>query len=288
MAVRVGVLTGVIVAMSGYVCSTAVAQTPGWECVPAKAGQAVTSGGTGSSPSCRSGSTAVLAPTYVSAGVGGKPTVLFSGVNVQIINGSGSEITIDGEGNLVIGYDPNPRTQTGSHNLVLGTGDQSYTSYGGIDAGVFNTLSGSDAAVLGIGNTASGSGSSVGGGYHNKTTGLYAAVGGGNGDVASGHYAFAAGGKNNTASGYQAAALGGNTDVAKGDTSMVTGGFFNTASGRGSWVSGGWSNTASGAGASVSGGLVNFASAPISAILGGDGNEATTSCSTFPTTGQSC
>ncbi len=34
------------------------------------------------------GTTAVLAPTYISSGVGGKPTVQFSALNVQIVNGT--------------------------------------------------------------------------------------------------------------------------------------------------------------------------------------------------------
>src|SRR5438105_7317839 len=65
------------------------AVTPGWECVPTAAGQAVVSGGTGSAPSCGAGTTPVLAPTYVPSGVGGKPTVQFASVNVQIVSGSG-------------------------------------------------------------------------------------------------------------------------------------------------------------------------------------------------------
>jgi hypothetical protein len=73
------------------IAGAALATTPGWECVPTTAGQAVVSGGTGAAPSCGSGTTAVLAPTFVSSGVGGKPTVQLSGVNLQVINGSGSE-----------------------------------------------------------------------------------------------------------------------------------------------------------------------------------------------------
>src|SRR2546427_4427760 len=80
---------------------------PGWECVPTAAGNPVTSGGIGATPSCSSG-TAVLAPTFVSSGVGGKPTVRFSGVNVQIVSGSGSTSgAVNGEGNLIIGYAEN-------------------------------------------------------------------------------------------------------------------------------------------------------------------------------------
>src|ERR1700722_19819551 len=95
--------------------------TPGWECIPLTAGQPVTSGGTGAAPSCASG-TPVLAPTYVASGVGGKPTVQLSAVNLQIIDGSGNTTTVNGTGNLVLGYDENPGSlsQTGSHDLVMG------------------------------------------------------------------------------------------------------------------------------------------------------------------------
>src|SRR5947207_1878463 len=108
------------------------AVTPGWECVPSAAGQAVVSGGTGASPSCGAGTTAVLAPTYVSSGVGGRPTVQFASVNVQVVSGSGSTTAaVNGLGNLVIGYAENPgnHSQAGSHDLVVGT-NNGWKGYG--------------------------------------------------------------------------------------------------------------------------------------------------------------
>jgi hypothetical protein len=132
-----------------------------------------------SSPDCGSSSTAVLAPTYVATGVGGKATVQFSGVNAPVVNGSGSETTINGEGNLVIGYNPSPGTQTGSHNLLLGTGGQSDTSYGGIDVGFNNVINNPSASVLGgTGTKASGPGATVTGGFRNNATGSNSWVGG--------------------------------------------------------------------------------------------------------------
>jgi len=112
----------------------ASAATPAWECVPTAHGADVISGGTGSAPVCGTGSAAVLAPTYEASGIDGKPTVLFgapsAGVNVQIVNGSGSTSKVNGTGNLVLGYDENPsnHAQTGSHDLILGEG-QSYSGY---------------------------------------------------------------------------------------------------------------------------------------------------------------
>jgi hypothetical protein len=97
-----GVIAAVVVL--GTAASAAWAVTPGWECVPKTTGQAVVSGGTGATPSCGNATTPVLAPTYVASGAGGKPTVEFSAVNVQIVSGSGNtNAAVNGKGNLIIG-----------------------------------------------------------------------------------------------------------------------------------------------------------------------------------------
>jgi hypothetical protein len=185
MQLRVGLIAAVVAAVFGCLCSAAFAVTPGWECVPTTAGQAVTSGGTGFSPSCGSGSTAVLAPTYVATGVnsvGNKPTVQFSAVNVQILNGSGHEDTSNGEGNLVIGYDESPGPQYGSHNLLLGGPalTSTNTSYGGILAGTNNTITNPETSVLGgDSNTAQGGLSTVSGGQFNVAADYSSTIGGG-------------------------------------------------------------------------------------------------------------
>src|SRR5207249_3777178 len=70
-----------------------------------------------------------------------KPTIQFSGVNVQIVNGEGKEEAMNGAGNLVVGYDEFPGEQTGSHNLVLGRA-QTYKGVGSFLAGSGNTASG--------------------------------------------------------------------------------------------------------------------------------------------------
>ncbi len=112
--------------------------------------------------------------TLVSSGVAGKPTIQFSGVNVQIVSGAGkTNATVNGEGNLVIGYDESGGTQTGSHNLVLGHA-QSFTSYGGLIAG-FN-------------NAALAPYASVSGGQNNTVSAPYASVTGGKEGEASGDW----------------------------------------------------------------------------------------------------
>src|SRR5437016_12670377 len=122
MSRKAAALAAALVYLGVFVGGAWAAVTPGWECVPTVAGQAVVSGGTGSAPSCGAGTTAVLAPTYVPAGVGGKPTVKLAAVSVQLINDVGRTASVNGTGNLVIGYDENPGAlaQTGSHDLILG------------------------------------------------------------------------------------------------------------------------------------------------------------------------
>jgi hypothetical protein len=257
MHVRLGIVAVVVAGAFGGLCSAAFAATPGWECVPATAGLPVTSGGTGSAPSCGASTTPVLAPTYVSTGVGGKPTVQFSGVNVQLLNGSGSETTLNGEGNLVIGYDPGAGPQTGSHNLVMGTIAQAYTSYGGLLAGAENTISAPKASVLG--------------GFHNAATGIESVVTGGQLNLASAQDSQVGGGLGNTASGSESTVSGGADNFATSEASSVSGGQLNTASGISSSVSGGERNAATDTDGSILGGCSN--------LTGRGGNPRVSDCS---------
>jgi hypothetical protein len=116
--------------------------------------------------------------------VGGKPTIRFSGVNVQVVSGAGkTNAVVNGMGNLVIGYDENEgkHEQTGSHNLILGE-EQTFTSFGGIVAGVSNSITGESASVIGgTGNTASEAmfEASVSGGRHNHADGNFSSILGG-------------------------------------------------------------------------------------------------------------
>jgi hypothetical protein len=164
---------------------------------------------------------------YEEAGVGGKPTVQFSAVNVQVVSGSGSTSgAVNGEGNLVIGYDENTgkHAQTGSHNLILGI-EQTFTSFGGLLGGEQNTVSAPYASVAGgSGNTASAKSTSVTGGAGNK---------------ASEEGASVTGGRDNTASGLEASVAGGGENSAKGALDSITGGTENRTEGNGNAISGG-------------------------------------------------
>jgi hypothetical protein len=194
--------------------------------------------------------------TYVASGVGGKPTVQFSGVDVQLVNGEGKTETANGEGNLVIGYDENPgkREQTGSHDLVLGE-SQTFTSYGGIVAGLGDTISAPFASVTGgEENTASSRYASVTGGQQNTASRAYTTVSGGYGNKASGEHGSVSGGILNAASGPYTSVSGGEFDAASSYDGSVSGGYNNTASGQNASVSGGYKNTAAGLRSSIFGG----------------------------------
>jgi hypothetical protein len=237
----------------GGLAGSAFAASSVYLCVPATAGEAVTSGG--SSGTCGLGTSSVALPAekaeqeklisilpnikYKASGIDGKPTIQFSGVNLQLVNGSESETTLNGTGNLILGYDESPGKQTGSHDLVLGTA-QSYTSYGAILGGTNNTASGADSTALGYSNTASGNDSSVVGGAGNAASGSHAAVLGGYDNTSMSSYTSITGGCSDLAGAgtltvssactsssyphYFALADGGTGNIASGQDSTILGG----------------------------------------------------------------
>jgi hypothetical protein len=240
-------------------------------CVSSTAGGAVTSGGT--TGTCGSGTSAVALPAekteqeklisilphinYEASGIDEKPTVQFSGINLQVIDGSGSESTVNGTGNLILGYDEKPGTQTGSHDLLLGGYTNSFTSYGATVGGGHNNRSaGPYASVLGgAENTASGTSSAVFGGYGNQATANDSSIAGGCSNLT---------GKGTTILNSQCT----NTALA-GDFQSVSGGAGNQAEAQNSTVSGGLDGEASGVDASVTGGSHGKASYRASTVLGG-------------------
>ncbi len=224
---RFGLVGIAIAAMCAVVAADATA-TSLMVCVPEKEGAAIVTpkGGlckakyTASTllPAAEAEKLEKLLPhmSYVESGVGGKPTVQFSGVNVQVVNGEGRSGVENGEGNVVIGYDENPgkHAQTGSHNLVLGE-EQTFTSIAGIISGAYNTISGAGAISLGLENTASGSFSSVLGGRKNSASGFWASIGGGEANVADGGNTSVSGGAHNTADGSYSEISGGESNTTK-------------------------------------------------------------------------
>jgi hypothetical protein len=162
----------------------------------------------------------------VASGVDGKPTIQFVGANVQIVDGSGETKSVNGTGNLVIGYDETPGVQTGSHNILLGGGGQGDEGYGSLIGGAGNTETSTApfSLLFGQGNTASGIGSTVTGGFNNLAEGKDSSVSGGEEDKAGGEYAAVSGGAANSAEGLAASTQGGRVNDAAGPYSSVAGG----------------------------------------------------------------
>jgi hypothetical protein len=222
--------------------------------------------------------------------------VRLTGVNLQLVNGTGRTDSINGRGNLILGYDlardddtsfcadgqytakePCERYghtwavshKTGSHYLVIGDRNN-YAQYGGLVVGLYNTSIGPSGSVSGgMFNTARGPAASVSGGRENRATGLYSSVSGGNGNTASGPYTTVSGGEWNVASGPAAAVSAGQGNISSGIATSVSGGVLNTASEFFATVSAGSKNTASGNSASVSGGHENTARGAAASVSGG-------------------
>jgi hypothetical protein len=167
---------------------------------------------------------------YVATGVGGKPTILLSGANVQIVNGEGTTQTTNGAGNLILGYDENPNeeAQTGSHDLLVGPEDR-YTSYGAIIGGRNNKALAPYTLLAGVANDAEGEFSVVTGGRLSTASGKYSSVSGGQGNIATATDSSVSGGEENKAEEEGASVSGGYGNKATGILSSVSGGFENTA-----------------------------------------------------------
>ena len=176
--------------------------------------------------------------------VDGQPTVRFTGVNVQVVDGSGDTAgTINGRGNLIVGYNENASdTRTGSHNIVLGE-NHTYTTYGGLVAGSDNVVSGANGVAAGWQNTASAAHATVTGGFGNTASGQDSAVSGGQFNIASAATATVSGGAFNIASAAAATVSGGSQNDADQSSSTVSGGSGRVVSGLGGdgfdWVGGG-------------------------------------------------
>ena len=240
--------------------------------------------------------------------VNGVRTVRLTGVNLQIVNGTNSTESINGAGNLIVGYDEANtntrivcslatdanagslnteakclgaggtvaiRQKTGSHNLVMGS-QNSYSSAGGIVAGRGNFITELYASNLGgTENLAAGRFSVNIAGQGNHSTDTGAAILGGANNTASGSNSSVSGGSANKANIVGATVSGGFRNTASGPQSNVTGGILNESSGPFSHVSGGGNNISSGATSTVAGGSTNDSQAPTSSVSGGSQNVTT-------------
>jgi hypothetical protein len=129
---------------------------------------------------------AALVP-YVSVQyVPNQPTVIFSGVNVRINNGSGRTDIVNTLGNLFIGYAEvngvgGVHARVGSHNLILGRYNL-YTGFGNVIVGESNRAFGNEGLLAGSDNGYSGTFNSILGGNLNVTFGNNNSILGGYGN----------------------------------------------------------------------------------------------------------
>jgi hypothetical protein len=166
--------------------------------------------------------------TYLDAS--GRPTVEIRGANLRVVNGAGQTATVNGLGNLIVGYNEGrgggqANHRDGSHNLMVGE-QHNFSSYGGFMAGIFNEVTGPYGSVCGGDwGIASGRASAVHGGLLNHASGDESVVLGGQANVASGLRSVVAGGVSNVASGVHSTVGGGYQRQATGDLDWVAGEF---------------------------------------------------------------
>jgi len=185
----------------------------------------------------------------------GRPAVIVSGANLQVVNGLSNTRTTNGVGNILVGYDENMdflclggtemenifdettcnnggglwwplfAVKTGSHNVIVGE-RHTYESYSGFVSGTANYSRSQGASILGGAyNTVSGNWGSIAGGLQNLVEGKRSSIAGGIG--------------NNIQSGGNAASIsGGNNNSATDSASTVGGGQNRSATGASDWVAG--------------------------------------------------
>lgn len=165
--------------------------------------------------------------------------VRFDRCNVHIRNGTGNPRSVNGKGNLLIGPTSLGANlvQTGSHNIVVGSG-HSFTSYGALIGGADNVANRPLATVTGgRGGTASAQSATVTGGERATASGAFSSVAGGQDNVI-GSFGFRAssivGGQGNDAiGGTHTSTLGGKDTGVQGQYATILGGMGTTASAQG-------------------------------------------------------
>ncbi len=194
-----------------------------------------------------------------------KPIAAFDGVNVQIVNGTGTTNgPTNGVGNLIVGYNE-PRSingecsnpfyydqlscislgffwalefREGSHNLVVGK-EHNFSSYGGLVAGFRNSIRQWSASVSGgADNRANSGAASVSGGQFNNALSDYSSIGGGGFNQARGQVSSVSGGRSNITYGDFSSVSGGQGNDAWGEYSTVGGGYLREVLGEWDWSAG--------------------------------------------------
>ena len=157
--------------------------------------------------------------------------VFFDGCNVHIRNGLNQTDSMNGLGNLIIGYDlaglgnvyVPPTDKSGSHNVVIGD-EHTYSGYAGVVSGFRNGIrGGGSSAIGGEENTSDGRGTIVSGGVRNWAIGYASSISGGRGNWTYGNSSSVSGGLENDAS---------------GEDSSISGGSYHFVTNSGGWCAG--------------------------------------------------
>ena len=160
--------------------------------------------------------------------------IVFTGANVQIVNGGGATHSVNGLGNLILGYNEEIIADTGTPICSLGD----FTTQEDCEAAghtwALNHKNGSHYLIVGPFHNYSQSGGIISG-WQNSSNNLYASVIGGNLNTASGKASLVSGGVRNISSGIWSSVSGGIHNTASGDLSSLFGGV-------GTFASGGWSS----------------------------------------------
>lgn len=217
-----------------------------------------------------------LSIEYLDDGFGGQlKTIRVTGVNVQVVNGLGVTDSVNGLGNVIVGYQElgneiEPDDRTGSHYVAVGRRNN-YKRFGGIVVGESNVSGGDYAGVHGgRRNRADASWSSVAGGGYNAATSDQATVCGGSFNWAGAGDSVVVGGAGNHAipagnggAGNAAVVVGGFDNRSMGEGSVIVGGRFNETTANYSGILAGANNDCIG---NANGG------GSFCAIVGGEGN----------------
>jgi trimeric autotransporter adhesin len=194
-------------------------------------------------------------PTEIALGSFDGTTLQLSGINLQVVSGTGAtDGAVNGRGNLIVGYNEDDgRDRTGSHNLVLGR-NNGYSGFGGIVSGDENQIANQGSVIASFDSEATDGGVVVGGFTNSASIGASAVFGGQN-NIARGVGSTVVGGASNTANGVAANVTGGTCNAAgnlPADPECTASCGFAVC---GATVSGGSGNSAVADHATVSGGL---------------------------------
>lgn len=161
-------------------------------------------------------------------------TVLINGANLQVVNGLGTDLSQNGLGNIIGGYntpvnDSELLERTGSHNIIVGQG-QRYTGNCNLIGGQDNLASGTLGIVLGSQNDLGGIRNVMIGGSNNEANGVVNLVLGGSGNDIDGEHNVVLGGLGNSADGDFNVAVGGENNVANSSSkrNVILGGYANS------------------------------------------------------------